>query len=148
MLTAAGNRSKELYFSAISGRDLYSIPTAALRAHDANSELLAQGSVTNKGEKGVSDGLETDSNGVVYAGNAEQQAVVTYMPLNGTVQTFVRDPRINWVDTLSIGWDGWLYFTVNQIHLMPSFHPGTDRRQPPYVLFKVKLPAGGKKTFI
>lgn len=103
-------------------------------------------SITNRGEKGISDGLETDSNGVIYAGNVEQEAVVSYFPGNSSVQTFVRDPRINWVDTLSIGWDGFLYFTVNQVHLMPNFYPGTERRQHPYVLFKVQLPDGGSKA--
>jgi sugar lactone lactonase YvrE len=43
--------------------------------------------------------METDSNGVVYMGNFEQSAVVSFSPANGTVSTFVRDPRINWVDT-------------------------------------------------
>ncbi|KAM3509521.1 hypothetical protein MY11210_006292 [Beauveria gryllotalpidicola] len=141
-----GADGKDLYFSVISGRELYSAPTAALRARDSNSELVLAASITSKGEKGISDGLETDSNGVIYAGNVEQEAVVSYFPGNSSVQTFVRDPRINWVDTLSVGWDGFLYFTINQVHLMPSFYPGTDRRQHPYVLFKVQLPAGGKKA--
>ncbi|KAM3459615.1 hypothetical protein NHJ6243_006731 [Beauveria neobassiana] len=143
---ALGADGKDLYFSVISGRELFSAPTAALRAHDASSELVLAASITNKGEKGISDGLETDSNGVIYAGNVEQEAVVSYFPGNSSVQTFVRDPRINWVDTLSIGWDGFLYFTVNQVHLMPNFYPGTERRQHPYVLFKVQLPDGGSKA--
>lgn len=50
-----------LYFSSIAGRYLYSVPTAALRKQgvDASSQ------VKNLGEKGISDGLETDTNGIV-----------------------------------------------------------------------------------
>ncbi|KID59483.1 major royal jelly protein, partial [Metarhizium hybridum] len=137
---------KDLYFSVISGRELWSVPTAALRARDAHSELLVQASVSAKGQKGVGDGMETDSNGIIYTGHVEQEAIVSYAPGNATVQTLLRDPRINWVDTLSVGWDGSLYFTVNQVHLMPGFYPGTERRQHPYVLFKAQLPDGGKKV--
>ena len=130
----------------MTGRYLYSVPTAALRAHDSTSELLVQGSVTNKGEKGLTDGMETDSNGYIYAGNVEQEAVVSFFPNNATSAVFVRDPRINWVDTLSIGWDGYLYFTVNQLYRSSNFYPGTERRVHPYVLFKAPLPEGGKKV--
>ncbi|KHO10919.1 btb/poz-like protein [Metarhizium robertsii ARSEF 23] len=138
--------SKDLYFSVISGQELWSVPTAALRARDAHSELVVQASVSAKGQKGVGDGMETDSNGIIYTGHVEQEAIVSYAPGNATVQTFLRDPRISWVDTLSVGWDGSLYFTVNQVHLMPGFFPGAERRQHPYVLFKTQLPDGGKKV--
>ena len=43
--------------------------------------------------------METDSNGFIYRGNTEQEAIVQYNPQNSTTTTFVRDPRINWVDT-------------------------------------------------
>ena len=55
--------------------------------------------VRNCGQKGFSDGLETDTNGFIYAGNFELNAITFYNPANGTSQIFVRDPRINWVDT-------------------------------------------------
>lgn len=95
-LSADGN---DLYFKTLSGRYLYSIPTERLRDNGATSEVLAQSAVVNRGESGISDGLETDSNGLVYAGNVEQESISFYYPDNGTVNTFVRDPRINWVDT-------------------------------------------------
>ena len=142
---ALGADGADLYFTSVAGRYLYSISTSALRNHSPTSELLAQGEVRNRGEKGLSDGMETDSNGYIYAGNVEQEAVVIFFPKNGTQTTFVRDPRINWVDTMAVGWDGSLYFTVNQLHLSSSFLPGTDRRQYPYVLFKAPLPDGGTK---
>lgn len=93
----------DLYFGSLGSRRLYSVPTALLRdeggAAGASGELRAQQGTVYRGEKGFSDGFETDSNGIVYMGNFEQNAVVAYDPKNGTVGTFVRDPRINWVDT-------------------------------------------------
>jgi sugar lactone lactonase YvrE len=83
-----------LYFSVIGGRFLYSVPTSALRG--GNSVSDAQSKVQNLGEKGISDGLESDSNGIVYAGNVEQNGISMYNPLTGFATTFVRDPRINW----------------------------------------------------
>ena len=96
---ALGADGNDFYFKTISGRYLYSVPTERLRDNSATSELLAQSSLVNRGESGVSDGLETDSNGLIYAGNVEQGSISVYNPQNGTVSTFVRDPRLNWIDT-------------------------------------------------
>jgi sugar lactone lactonase YvrE len=93
---------EDLYFGGVGKRYLYSIPTAALRANGPFSEALAQASVVNRGQKGVSDGYETDTNGYIYHGNAEQNAISFYNPANGTDALFVRDPRLNWVDTVSL----------------------------------------------
>ncbi|KAH9811159.1 major royal jelly protein [Teratosphaeria destructans] len=137
-----------LYFSVIGGRFLYSVPTAALRAGNFAS---AQSQIVNLGEKGISDGLETDTNGIVYAGNVEQDAIAMYDPATTYATIFVRDPRINWVDTMSVAADGYLYFTVNQLNYLNAIYPGTgpplvDRRTRPFVAFRVPLPNGGTKV--
>ncbi|KAI0836993.1 MRJP-domain-containing protein [Hypoxylon sp. FL0890] len=137
-----------LYWCPLASRYMYSAPTAKLRAQGQASELLAQQSVVNHGQKGVSDGLETDSNGLIYVGNFEGNAVNVFNPSNGTTLTFVRDPRINWVDTMSVATDGYLYFTVNQLNFASSTFPGTDRRVRPFALFRVKLPNGGSKALL
>nr|OQO28540.1 hypothetical protein B0A51_03715 [Rachicladosporium sp. CCFEE 5018] len=136
-----------LYFSAIGGRFLYSVPTAALRAGDFNA---AQALVKNMGEKGISDGLETDSNGIIYNGQVEQNGISMYNPATTYATIFVRDPRINWVDTMSIATDGYLYFTVNQLNYLNAIYPGQglpliDRRKRPFVAFRARLPNGGTK---
>ena len=135
-----------LYFSAVGSRYLYSVPTARLLANDLTSELLAQQSVVSHGQKGISDGLETDSNGMIYGGNIEDNSLIFFNPANGTVNVFVRDPRLGWTDTLSVATDGYLYFTVNQLWRTPMFYPGTDRRVKPYVLFRAHLPGNGTKV--
>ncbi|KAI0844051.1 MRJP-domain-containing protein [Daldinia vernicosa] len=135
-----------LYWCPLASRYMYSAPTAKLRARGEASELLAQQSVMNNGQKGLSDGLETDSNGLIYVGNNEGNAINMFNPSNGMVLTFLRDPRINWVDTMSVATDGYLYFTVNQLNFAASTYPGIDRRVAPFALFKAKLPNGGSKV--
>ncbi|KAK3068241.1 hypothetical protein LTR53_014352 [Teratosphaeriaceae sp. CCFEE 6253] len=134
-----------LFWKAVGGRYLFSIPTARLRDNGPTSEVLAQAAINNHGETGVTDGMETDSNNFIYHGNMEQNAISFYNPANGTDTLFVRDPLINWVDTMSVGTDGDLYFTVNELSFGPGFYPG-DRRVKPFAVFRVPLPNNGTKT--
>lgn len=90
---------EDLYWGPVGGRYLYSVPTARLLGRSLNSELLAQAAVVNRGQRGVSDGFETDTNGYIYAGNMEQHAISLYNPQNASSTLFVRDSRISWVDT-------------------------------------------------
>lgn len=143
------------------------MPTERLRDRsDQSAELRTQAAVQRRGERGVSDGFETDTNGFVYAGNMEQNEVGFYNPANASVTVFVRDPRISWVDTseflslfvsffwcadlnaVSVGSDGYLYFTDNQLAFSSSFYPGTDRRERPFVLFRAPLPNNGSRVFL
>ncbi|KAI0977273.1 major royal jelly protein-domain-containing protein [Xylaria arbuscula] len=127
-----------LYFGPFASRYLYSVPTTRLRARGPTSELLAQQSVNNHGQKGASDGFETDSNNLIYVGNNELNSIAVFNPANGTTSPFVRDPRINWVDTMSVATDGYLYFTSNQIFENP--------KKRPFALFRAPLPDGATKV--
>ena len=135
-----------LYFSAVGSRYLYSVPTARLRDNSQFSELLATQSVVSHGQKGISDGLETDTNGYIYGGNFEDNGISFFNPANGTVTVFARDPRIGWTDTFAVATDGYIYFTENQLWRTPAFYPGMDRRVKPYVLYRSKLPGNGTKV--
>ena len=126
-----------LYFCPLSSRNLYSVGVDSL-ADLSVTEDQALGDVRELVEKGASDGMETDQEGRVYFGDYENNSIRRYNPADGTFETLAHDPRILWPDTLSIT-DGYLYFTVNQLHRQPSFHEGKDLRQKPYVLFRVKI---------
>lgn len=135
-----------LYWSVVGGRYLYSIPTVRLRDRSLTSEIMAEAAVSNHGQKGVSDGLETDSNGFIYAGNFEGNSIEIFNPANETITIFARDPRIGWTDTFAVATDGYVYFTENQLWRTPMFYPGTDRRVKPHALFRAKLPGNGTKV--
>ncbi|KAL8728181.1 MAG: hypothetical protein Q9166_005575 [cf. Caloplaca sp. 2 TL-2023] len=135
-----------LFWSAVGSRTLFSIPTERLRDRDLTSEIMAQASVVSRGEKGISDGLETDSNGLIYSGNFEDNAINVYNPANGTVQVFARDPRLAWTDSFAVATDRFVYFIENQLWRTKMYYPGTDRRVKPYVLFRAKCPGNGTKV--
>ncbi|PYH98717.1 hypothetical protein BO71DRAFT_344612 [Aspergillus ellipticus CBS 707.79] len=133
-----------LYLGVVSGRNLYSISTAILRDSSAEGQALALKSVNTLTEKGVSDGYETDSQGSIYMGSFESNAINVFQPASSSVQTYVRDPRIGWTDTMSVVTlkknmtdKGYLYFTENQLW--------RQQRTRPFALFRVELPAGAGK---
>ncbi|MCJ1262521.1 hypothetical protein MMC22_002391 [Lobaria immixta] len=134
-----------LYWTAVGSAYLHSIPTARLRDNSLASEIRAQAAISSRGNKGTSDGIESDSNGLVYLGNFEQNAINTFNPETGLFSVFVRDPRLSWSDSLFAATDGYLYFTENQLWRRALFFPGTDRRVRPYTLFRVKLLNNGSK---
>jgi sugar lactone lactonase YvrE len=128
-----------LYFCPLTSRHLYSVPTAALRDPTISDAALGR-LVRDLGEKGASDGLEADAKGRVYAGDYEHHAIRRYD--GQTWKTIAQSPEIQWPDTLSIGTDGYLYFTVNQLDRQPNFHEGRDLRQKPYKLLRMRIDAG------
>ncbi|KAE9982364.1 hypothetical protein BLS_006207 [Venturia inaequalis] len=136
----------ELFYSTTGGRELWSISTAVLRARDRNAEIVARAAVKYRGETGFKDGMETDSNGMIYAGDQEDNSLSYFNPENNQLYTLVRDPRFSWTDTLSVGFDGYLYFTENQLWLSPQYWFGKERRVKPWSLWRVKLPNGGTKV--
>ena len=138
--------AQTLYFSITGGRTFHSVPTARLRDNGPYSEILAQQSLQYLGLKGLSDGLESDSNNNIYCGNMEDNSIQIFHPSTGTFTTFIRDPQFSWTDTMSVGADGYLYFTENQLWRSPGYQGGVDRRQKPYVLFRAKLPGNGTKV--
>ena len=136
---------KTLYYSPLSSRHLFSVPTALLRDRSVPEDVLAQ-AVVDLGEKGASDGLEADDKGRIYAGDYEHDSIRQRQGDgewgDGEWKTVAHDPRILWPDTLSVASDGYLYFTANQLERQPRFHDGQDLRVKPYTLFRVKIEAG------
>ena len=90
---------ESLYFGSVGGRKLYRVPTSVLRDRSDGAEERAVAAVESLGERGVSDGFETDSTGKVYMGNMEQNGVGVFDPQTGLMDVFVRNRRISWVDT-------------------------------------------------
>ncbi|EKN46017.1 hypothetical protein AAI_13315 [Pseudomonas viridiflava UASWS0038] len=141
---ALSSDRQTLYFSPLSSRHLYSVPTKLLR-DPAVTEAQLVAAVQDLGEKGPSDGLEADSDGAVYAGDYEDNSIRKRLA-DGTWQTVAHDPRMLWPDTLSVANDGYLYFIANQLHRQGLFHGGKDLREKPYSLFRVKIDAKPART--
>ena len=128
---------KRLFYCPLASRRLYSVSVEAL-ADPAQSDAQVAATVTDQGEKGASDGLETDSQDRIYATNYEHRAILRRNP-NGEMETFVQDSRIVWPDTLSVAANGYLYFTSNQLNRQARYHNGKDLRRKPYTLFRANV---------
>ena len=134
-----------LYFSPLSSRHLFSVPTRLLRDHDV-SEATLSAAVIDLGEKGASDGLEADADGAIYAGDYEHNGIRRRLP-DGRWETLAPTiSRILWPDSLSIGPDGYLYFTANQLHRQADYNGGRDLRKKPYSLIRVRIDAAPAPT--
>ncbi|HET7238758.1 MAG TPA: L-dopachrome tautomerase-related protein [Terrimicrobiaceae bacterium] len=133
---AIGADGSRLYYSPLSSRHLFSVSTEALRDLSLDDAAVAK-TVIDHGEKGASDGLESDAEGRVYVTDYEHNAV-RRGPAGGPYETLVHGPTLLWPDALSLGTDGALYMTVNQLHRQAGFHRGEDQRVKPYIIYRIK----------
>ncbi|MBE1489954.1 L-dopachrome tautomerase-related protein [Plantactinospora soyae] len=137
-ISADGSR---LYYCPLMSRRLYSVDIDALVDRSMDDAEVAA-TVCDEGDKGSgADGLETDDAGRIYVTAYEQNAILRRNP-DGAYETVVRDPRLLWPDTMSIGADRYLYVTANQLHRQPDYSGGIDRRRRPYALFRFAIDAG------
>jgi sugar lactone lactonase YvrE len=136
---AIGAGGERLFYCPFGSRRLYSVAVDALADPSASDEEIAA-TVADHGEKGASDGLESDAEGRVYATNYEHGAILR-RDAGGTWETLVHQPELLFVDTLSLAGDGHLYFTVNQLHRQPSYNDGQDLREPPYAVMRTPVDA-------
>ena len=71
---AIANDGTKLYYCALSGRQLYSVSLDALSNKSLTNEQVAA-TVEDMGEKGSSDGLESDSQGRIYITDYEHNSI-------------------------------------------------------------------------
>jgi sugar lactone lactonase YvrE len=114
---------RTLYWQAIKGKTLYSLPTDALTGWAASSlvpEALSDRSLSGKvatvGENGPADGLiVAKSDGRMYVTSPQDDAIKLRDLAGGGLTTLIQDPRLRWPDTFSEGPDGTLYVTTSHI---------------------------------
>ncbi|MFD0893740.1 SMP-30/gluconolactonase/LRE family protein [Luteolibacter ambystomatis] len=126
-----------LYYHALTGDTLYRVPTAALRNPALSPEALAA-KVEKVAVTSSPDGMIEDNQGGIYLAAFEKSAVTRFDIAAGKETLIVRDDRLKWPDTFSWGPDGWLYVTTSQIHLMPKYNRGENKRIEPFRVYKVK----------
>ncbi len=131
---------KRLFYCPLASRRLYSVSVDAL-IDPALSDSQVAATVADHGEKGASDGLETDAQGRLYATNYEHRAILRRAP-DGMFETFVQDSHLIWPDTLSVAANGYVYFTNNQLNRQARYHNGKDLRRKPYTLYRARIDAG------
>ena len=130
---------KFLYFHSLTGRTLYRVPAVSL-SDLAVTEPALGALVENVATTSAADGLLEDSRGNIFLTDLEHDAVRVRRP-DGKLSTVVEDPKLSWPDSLAIDSGGRLYVTASQIHRMPAFNKGVDKRERPFRVFRTKTAA-------
>jgi sugar lactone lactonase YvrE len=133
--------AERLFYCPLASRRLYSVSVDALADRDLDDEAVAA-TIADHGQKGASDGLETDVRGRVYATNYEHGAIIRSEDGGETWEPVAHKPEMLFVDTLAVAADEHVYFTVNQLHLQDQYQGGEDLREPPYLLMRAAIDAG------
>ncbi|MFC3352411.1 L-dopachrome tautomerase-related protein [Sphingobacterium zeae] len=129
--------SKTLYWTTITGRKLYSLPTALLSDANVSNQKIAD-AVKYEGEHPACDGLAEDENGNIYFGAYEQQSIIQRLP-DGNYKLLAHDTEnFVWPDGLAFK-NGYVYVTLGQWNRLASFNDGKDLRKPPYLVVKIKV---------
>lgn len=118
-----------LYYQALSGRTLYRVPTGVLRDFSVSSETIGR-SVQKLGVTGASDGIEFGMDGLLYLSSIESNAIRSYDPATGKTEVVAWGSMIKWPDSFSAAADGYIYFTVSQLH--------QDNPDEPYRILRFK----------
>jgi sugar lactone lactonase YvrE len=130
-----------LFYGAMNGLNLYSVPTRLFRDGRPDAEIAA--AITRVAAKPASNGMTTDTEGNHYITNLSDSAIDVIAP-NGQVSRLVKDPRLSFPDSVRFGADGWLYVLATQLHKAPIFTGQPEAATPPYILARVQTGKQGQ----
>ena len=116
---AISNDGATLYYQALAGKTLYSVPTEKLR--DGVSETDRAAAVKTIAGTEVTDGLWMSKAGVLYLTSPSDYSVKRLA--GDKVETVLTDKRLRWPDTFSEGPDGTIYLTASHIQDTDWFKP-------------------------
>jgi sugar lactone lactonase YvrE len=126
-----------LFFHALTAETLYSVPTNALIQKDASDESVAA-KVRKVAKTPAPDGMLEGGDGSVLLAAFEDNAVIRFDPATAALTTIIKDDRLQWPDTLCRGPQNSIYVTTSQIHRMPKYNGGTNKRTEPFRLYQIK----------
>ncbi|KQO54084.1 SMP-30/gluconolactonase/LRE family protein [Methylobacterium sp. Leaf85] len=139
-----------LYWQAIKGRTLYSLPTSALTGWmtsslvpEALSDRSLSGKVETVGDNGAADGLIISrKDGRMYVTSPQDDSIkVRDLSAKGSaLTTLIQDKRLRWPDTFAEGPDGTLYVTTSRIQDSAFYKPDAPAALPTD-LWSIKPPA-------
>jgi sugar lactone lactonase YvrE len=131
---------KTLYWQAIKGKTLYSLPTETLASSFTNALMpaaLADKSIAGRvevvGDNGPADGLIiARHDGRMYVTSPQDDSIkVRDLSAKGSaLATLVQDKRLRWPDTFAEGPDGTLYVTTSHIQDSAYYKPDAPAALP------------------
>ncbi|MEM8591910.1 MAG: L-dopachrome tautomerase-related protein [Pseudomonadota bacterium] len=129
-----------VYFAPMTATSMYRISTADL-LDESLSDAELEARVERYGDKVISDGSTVDAAGNVYITAMTDNAIGVTKP-DGTYEVlFQSDEELPWPDGFSMGVDGFVYATINELHRSPVLNGGEDASLGTYRI--VRFPALG-----
>lgn len=113
---ALSGDKQTLYWTNLTGNNLYSVPTALLRDF-ATPEDTIKAAVKAESIPSNTDGMTADRDGNVYLTALTANGVLKRDVATGTVTPLFTSDDISWPDTLAWGPDGSMYVVSNHLHL-------------------------------
>ncbi len=114
-----------VYFAPMTGSAMYRIRTADLLDESLDDAALEE-RIERYGDKPISDGSTVDVAGNVYITAMTDNAIGVTRPDGIYEVLFQSDEDLPWPDGFSIGTDGYIYATVNELHRSPVLNGGED----------------------
>ncbi|UJR28745.1 hypothetical protein I4U23_009972 [Adineta vaga] len=117
-----------LYWQAIRGKTLYSIPTSYLQSLNSNEELSSH--ITVIGENGPADGLwiSRKQSNLLYVSSIQDDSIKQRDLLTNTYETVLTDKRLRWPDTFSEDEQGYIYVTTSHIQDSAMFNEKASKQ--------------------
>ncbi|MEM1268251.1 MAG: L-dopachrome tautomerase-related protein [Pseudomonadota bacterium] len=114
-----------VYFAPMTGSAMYRVRTADLLDEDLPTEAL-EARVERYGDKPISDGSTVDAAGNVYITAMTDNAIGVTKSDGSYEVLYQSDEGLPWPDGFSVGVDGFIYATVNELHRSPVLNGGED----------------------
>ncbi|MEL6465729.1 MAG: L-dopachrome tautomerase-related protein [Pseudomonadota bacterium] len=129
-----------VYFAPMTADSMYRVRTSDLLDETLGDEDLAA-RVERYGDKVISDGSTVDAEGNVYITAMTDNAIGVTKPDGSYEVLFRSDEDLPWPDGFSMGVDGYVYATINELHRSPVLNGGEDTSLGTYRI--VRFPALG-----
>jgi sugar lactone lactonase YvrE len=129
---AFNETERKLYYHALTGYHLYSVPADAL---NDPGRAVASEEVTDLGVTPAPDGMIFDKKGNLFMADLENHSIVYRTPA-GEIKTLIQDENIQWPDSFTISGND-LIFTDS---LLQMAKPGAEVEDLEFKIYKVPLP--------
>ena len=85
----------------------------------------------------ICDGITIDQENNIYLGDLANNGIGVITP-DRCYQIIVPDEKLSWIDSLTLGSDGYIYLDCNQLHRSAPLNAGKNTSMPPYYIFCLK----------
>jgi sugar lactone lactonase YvrE len=134
---------KTLYWCPLTSRNLYSIDTGFLRDYSTPLETIT-GAVVDLGSKGTNtDGMTADDHGRIWFTMLEGQGIGFYDPAGSTMNKYIWDAEMVWVDGVTFDGKGSMYFNSNRLHELFGAELDWSKKDN-FVIWRAPAPDGVK----